>query len=163
MPQPAPLNKSIEPRWVTFDPDRILSPKIHRFYDIWCTLWQGDRMPHPSAIDPLDFDFALSLVSLIDVIGPEPRYYLRLVGPDVADRHGRDFTGQYVDEIDEEPVRRLLIPSYGKVYHTREPFWALRDTYVEGIYWQYEVLILPLVDESDAIIRLISMVQYLHP
>jgi len=160
MPPPAPLSQTSEPHWVTFNPAEILSPNIRRFYTIWCSLWRDDRMPHPTAIDPLDFDFALSLISLIDVVGPEPRFFLRLVGPDIANRHGRDFTGQFVDEIDEEPVRRMLIPSYNQVCHSREPFWISRDMYIEGLLWQYEALILPLVDESDTIVRLVSMLHY---
>lgn len=65
-----------------------------------------------------------------------------------------------VDDIENNTTRQILLSSYGSVFESREPFWIIRETYEEDHLYVYECLILPLVNEHNEVIRLLSIIEY---
>lgn len=143
-----------------FDPALIKAPKIRDVYEYWLSKHQGHEMPSPDDIDILDLDFAIGSISLIDVTDQSPRFQIRMVGSQVVERHGQENTHRFVDEIEVEDTREILLSSYGRVFARREPFWIERRTFSEDHIYNYECLILPLAGETGQVVQLMSVLEW---
>ncbi len=143
-----------------FDADLIKAEKIRRVYEYWLGKHRGSNIPAPDDIDILDLDFAIGSISFIDVTDQSPRFQIRMIGSQVVDRHGQENTNVFVDEIEFEDTREILLSSYGKVFARREPFWIERETFNEQHVYVYECLILPLASKSGQIVQLMSVLEW---
>ena len=143
-----------------FHANLIKADKIRQVYEYWLSKHRGSNMPAPDDIDILDLEFAIGSISLIDVTDQSPRFQIRMIGSQVVERHGQENTNVFVDEIEFEDTREILLSSYGKVFARREPFWIERETFNEQHIYVYECLILPFVDESGQIVQLMSILEW---
>lgn len=145
-----------------FRPEMIKAPVIQRVYDYWLDKRGDAAMPLSRNVDILDLEFAVGALSFIDVIDPTsqtPRFFLRMIGSEIVIHHGVDNTGKFVEDLREE-TRTILDGSYSAVVSTAEPFWIERKTFAADHIYVYECLILPLCDENDHIVRLVSVLNW---
>lgn len=79
---------------------RIDDPLLQRLYDYWRSLFRDERLPSRADVNPAAIPAAmLPYVVLADVIDDGVRIRYRLVGTNMVDEWGQDFTGRYLDEI----------------------------------------------------------------
>ena len=74
-------------------------PRQKGLYDAWCRLAAArDGLPLRRDFDPIDYPRALSTLILAEV-EPEGALCFRLVGTNMVDAWGADFTGKHLHEI----------------------------------------------------------------
>lgn len=83
----------------TFDVEQIRSGKIHQLHGYWQTKRDGRAMPQRADIDPADLKTLLPDLLLGDYEASPFRVRFRLVGTRLAEIHGLDFTGRYLDQL----------------------------------------------------------------
>jgi hypothetical protein len=93
----------------------IKDEELSGLYAYWRARCRPGTLPGRQDIDPLDIPRLLKSILLADVVGPEPRIRYRLVGTAIVQRCGADFTGRYMDESVDEPLRGLLSKLYALV------------------------------------------------
>jgi hypothetical protein len=102
------------------------SAMVRRLHDYWQSKRDGRAMPRRQDIDPVDLKELLPYLIVGD-FEPEPfRVRYRLVGTGLAEIHGLDFTGMYLDQLDFserngedwQAINRVIfercVPIYGK-------------------------------------------------
>jgi hypothetical protein len=127
--------------------------------------WEGKRrpdggLPCRADIDPLEMRFALGHLVLTDVEpGAPPRFRLRLVGSNVAERMGYDPTGRYLDE-DATALAARAAEAYRRVLETRAPV----EQTIEGVfgerYLAIDILRLPLAEDGRRVNMILSAVYF---
>jgi len=117
--------------------------------------WDGKRntrkFPSRTDINPLEFVFALSWLSLVNV-GVEPRsFHYRLVSTSLTERLGYEMTGKSADEIPEDDVRQYVIDFYGRAVAARMPVFEKSARIFQNRIWEHEALVLPLSSDGETI------------
>ena len=75
-------------------------PRIRELHDYWLGLWHdGDTMPGRQDFSPFAVKHLLPDLWLLDVQHDPLRFRYRLIGTRIVERHGRDHTGRWVDEV----------------------------------------------------------------
>ncbi len=138
---------------------RIRHPNLVRLFDYWNDRRRG-RFPGRNDIDPLEFQFALGSVTLIDVLREPLRFRFRLVGSLMAQRMGWDLTGKMVDEVPDLEYRQGLLQAYRQIIADRKPSTALYERTIDGKPRRFEVLRLPLAADGETIDMLMLCPQY---
>jgi len=123
-------------------------PSIKQLHDYW-SLCRGDRaMPRRADIDPADIRHLLSKVLLVDIERAPFRVRYRVVGTDAAEWQGRDFTGNYLDEVrfnrPDEILALYRRAVEEKVATFRSSTWPAPN----GVTRAVETAILPLSDDG---------------
>jgi hypothetical protein len=91
---------------------------------------RGNRsMPARRDIDPVEVPALLPNLQLIELVGSRYRY--RLIGTELVYANGRDYTGQYADELFEGARAKHIIEVYDLARDGRQPVF-LRSRYVTG-------------------------------
>jgi hypothetical protein len=143
--------------------DQIRHPDLRRLYDYWESRRAGRRYPARADIDPIEFSFALGNVTLIEVLYDPLRFKFRLMGSLMAQRVGRDLTGQMVDDLPNPGYRDLLLAAYRKAIETGQPNTAMYEQIIEGRPRQFEVLRLPLAQDGEKINMLLLCPMFFEP
>ena len=65
----------------------------------WLAIHPGTSLPGRQHFDPLNIPRLLKNVILTDVERDPYRFKVRVLGTIIADAFGKDFTGQYMDEV----------------------------------------------------------------
>jgi hypothetical protein len=111
-------------------------------------LWQDRRkdgnLPARADFDPLDLKAFLGRIVLFDVLQNPRRFRFRLVGTDWVMRFGLDPTNTLVDDFPRVQSRPFINEVLGKVVDGRAPLWARRAVLIEGRYYHYGMLLMPL-------------------
>ena len=76
----------------------ISHPAILRFLDYWNAKRGDRRAPSRRDIDPIEMRAFLPYILMLDVVGPEPRYRIRLMGTEYVRAVGADRTGCFAEE-----------------------------------------------------------------
>jgi hypothetical protein len=138
----------------------IIDPSLRRLYDYWNEK-RGERaMPSRADLDPADMRFMLGSIMLADVLRDPLRFRVRLHGTELARRSGYELSGKMLDELPQPQFRALTHRSWAKSVETRVPFHAIRDRVLDGRAARYEVLILPLSRDGDAVDMLLVGIRY---
>lgn len=87
----------------------------------WASRRQGGRLPGRDAINPGHFKRHLPTISLIDVIGEDREYRLRLAGTGLYGVYGREITGQCLDDVYAGPAADYWRTELDKVVESRRP------------------------------------------
>lgn len=113
----------------------------------------GDRIaPSRADIRPEEMKRLLPNVLLIDVLGADTRLRYKLAGTEFVTIYGAEVTGQYVDEIDYDGVRDLIVADYRKVVAERRPSWTRWAFHKDDGRWlDYERLALPLSADGRSV------------
>jgi hypothetical protein len=122
----------------------------------WRALAGGQAMPSVSALDPQALRPVLGYVLLVDPINGGADFRYRLYGSLVASVSGRDMTGKRVSEHHASPhVVDFSLAGYRAVYRRPAPLYTLRHP-ARALYTRaWERLVLPLVDATGGVGRLL--------
>jgi hypothetical protein len=113
----------------------------------WRAKRSGRTMPSRRDIDPSEIPKLLPHLQLIDVVHDRFRY--RLIGTALVDAYGRNYTGQFVDELFDKSRSEFISKIYSSVVETRRPGF-LRSGYVttKGVKLVANRLYLPLSEDD---------------
>ena len=131
--------------------DTIRHPLLRQFYDYWDSRRGERRFPARSALDPMDFKFALGRASLVDVMRDPLRFRYRLVASYLTDHLGFEMTGKLADEIPAPGMRAYTVASYTRAVEANAPLHQAEDVMLDGQRWRHEALFLPLSTDGDTI------------
>jgi hypothetical protein len=139
------------------DLEQSRCPELRELYRYW-RLKRGDRQApcradiHPEEIRPI-----LPHILLLDIVGDVPRLKYRLAGSEFAHIYGAEVTGKFLDEIDFDGMRDLIIADYFKVVKECRPSWT-RWSFAkdDGRWLEYERLTLPLSQDGQTVNMLLA-------
>jgi hypothetical protein len=77
-------------------------PNVRRFYEYWCFIAPAGRLPGRQHFDPLDIFTLLPRVWMLNVHRDPLRYKYRLASTYEVNTHGREITGQWLDEVNPQ-------------------------------------------------------------
>jgi hypothetical protein len=141
---------------------------IIRFVRYWLAKREGRRFPSRASIDPLEFDYVLGDVALIDAQRLPPgaplrwQFRYRLVGTNLVMRDGYDLTGKTLEDLPEPEYREQIRETWTKVCETGEPVHRLRDFRLDNRIRRYEAVILPLASDGERVDMLVSVQRHLR-
>jgi len=118
-------------------------------HNYWKSLKGGRIAPGRAEIYPEDVKRILPNLLLLDVIGPEARLKYRLAGSEFVTVYGAEVTGRFIDEMDFDGIRELVLADYRKVAKDCIPSWT-RWSFVkdDGRWVAYDRLALPLSSDG---------------
>lgn len=128
--------------------------------------WTGAGAPPPvSALSPFVLPKAvLPRTAVIDVESEPRRYRFRLVGTASYEDFGHDITGRYVDDVFDPDVLHVILAGMDIPTDTAAPHFASRRYLTErGTELCRHRLLLPLVDPSGRVARLLSVSETCTP
>jgi len=130
---------------------RISSDRLRRLYRYWITLKTGPAPPSRKAIDPVAIPSLLSCIVIAEIAdGGRIRY--RLVGTDMVDHWGEDFTGRFLDEIMTGDYRDFIQGLFDDAIRERACVWsASAFRWDAGRLLPTERLLLPLSDDGRTV------------
>ncbi len=130
--------------------DDISDPDLRLLHSYWLSKRGSRRMPRRAEIDPVDIPTLLPLVFLVDVRQRPLRFRFRLIGTAICARWGGDATWKYLDQLDLDGEREVVLRQYAAVVETGKPRFDVEViTTDDGRDVRYERLLLPL-SEDDA-------------
>jgi len=101
--------------------DPILGPVLA----YWIAKRGARSMPRRRDLDPLEFPpRILPNLQIIDVIDGGARFRYRLVGTALVDAYGRDFSGQYPDQMFSDARLNFTQSIYRAVCHSKNPLFS---------------------------------------
>ncbi|WP_193187042.1 PAS domain-containing protein [Nisaea sediminum] len=137
-------------------PGHFEDGRLGQLCDYWQTKANGAPAAFWKAIDPTELRFILGYVMLLDVLDGGADFRYRLYGSLIAERFGRDVTGKTVRDFgDAEYIVNFFLATYQAVTEARRPLLSTHYPRPESQTASWSRLILPLVDETGAISRLL--------
>jgi hypothetical protein len=151
-----------------FEPADAHDERLQRLYRYWQEKCAGRLFPDRADIDPLDFNYLLGYVTMVDIIevdqSPSPtgrplagqeanpatsaiarrRYYFRLDGSRLAEISGTDYTGRYLDELPWPDYVDFIRWTYDEVQRRKRPLGYRRHGDIDQHTFDEETIILPL-------------------
>ena len=140
-------------RTVIDDAARPDHPILRRLLDYWSELGDADRLPSRWQIDPAAIPQLLPYITLVDVLGREPRgFRRRLIGTHITAATGRDNTGRTFDEIYAPEVAERMAEAYSAPVDRRRPVRVLgRGTRLDRTQTRYEAVYMPLASDGERV------------
>lgn len=91
---------------------------------------RGERsMPRRADIDPVAIPRLLPYLRITEVVEGGKRFRYRLVGTEVVEKHGWDYTGSYLDEVLKGDHLAIVASGYRTVIRERRPAFV-RSRYI---------------------------------
>ncbi|MBV8165977.1 MAG: PAS domain-containing protein [Alphaproteobacteria bacterium] len=147
--------------------ESLADPRHHEAYAYWRSKCVGGRLPRRRDIDPADIPRLLPHVLLVDIAGGRYRY--RVIGTECVREHGRDSTGQYLDEvIPGRQYKAHVLRLYDECVHERRPVYS-ESLFLapRGMQPQrhLKVLFLPLSDDGERVdkVLVVQLFFYIEP
>jgi hypothetical protein len=125
-------------------------PILGSALDYWLRIRGGRAMPARRDIEPADVPALLPHLQLVDIVAGRFRY--RLVGTALVEAFGRDYTGQYPDEMFESARGPYICNVFTTVREARRPIY-LRSHYVttRNVELVAERLYMPLSQDGTEV------------
>lgn len=137
--------------------EHLVDERVRAFLQYWLSLRGGRRLPSRRDLDPVDIPWALPLLWLCEVAGPNS-YRYRLAGETINEVYGRSLAGLYLVDLIRPEGYALVSSRYDAavegpaVVHSIGRIYARSDRHYRG-----ERLILPLSDDGDRVHHLIGI------
>ena len=139
------------------NPAALPSPQLRFLLEYWHERAGARRAPEIRDIDPVEMRPALGFIVLTDVVEGGLDFRFRLYGSTVAAVSGFDLTGRLVSEHPApDYVRAFYLALYRAAYRRGEPLSTSHRPPLAVHTHAWHRLMLPLVDESGAIVRFLS-------
>jgi hypothetical protein len=142
---------------VNFEPERLRSRALRGAFSYWRAKCGERTMPSRCDLDPSEMLGWLSHTLLVDVVygGPEGTaqdFRFRLVGTDVVERYGKEFTGRCLSSLDLDGKTPEILDEYRRTVVRGRPQYYI-DEFVQhsGRPMHYERLLMPLSDDGRTI------------
>lgn len=142
-----------------FDPNCINATRLRRLYEYWNTKRGNREFPRRSDIDPVEFSWAWSGLSLIEALD-DGDFFWRIDATEVSRLFQHDMTGRRLSEYPSAIVREIIRASYIKVIESREPLRIVRNFVADNRHRSYELLLLPLSRNRDAVELIFSIPEF---
>ncbi|MGE5147399.1 MAG: PAS domain-containing protein [Candidatus Eiseniibacteriota bacterium] len=131
--------------------------ELKRLYAYWLAKKGTRAAPARADIDPLEIAPLLPHVTLIDVESAPLRFRYRLVGTEIVNNVGEDFTGRYLDTLLRLAQRDLMAAELARVVASGQPAVNLWEyARHDGRHVRYERLVLPLSSDGKTVDMLLS-------
>ncbi|HVJ43186.1 MAG TPA: PAS domain-containing protein [Dongiaceae bacterium] len=132
-------------------------PQLAGLYRYWRSKCGDRRAPSRADILPEEIRSILPHILLLDIVGDVPRLKYRLAGTEFAHIYGAEVTGKFLDEIDFDGMRDLIIADYFKVVKECQPSWT-RWSFAkdDGRWLEYERVTLPLSQDGEQVDMLLA-------
>lgn len=130
---------------------------LRELFEYWSERRGDRRMPARSDIDPADIPSLLPHLLLADVEGEVADVRFRLVGTELVESFGGEFTGHHLSELDYGNEAEAVAESYARAINTGEPqfkishFWT-RDDRPRRI----QQLLLPLSEDGEHVSMILA-------
>lgn len=126
--------------------------------------WREKRasrsMPRRRDIDPVEMPTLLPNLQLIEIV-PGGRFRYRLIGTALVQAFGRDYTGQYPDELVDGHRGRMIIEVYNGVRNAKQPMF-LRSRYLttKNVDLIANRLYLPLSEDESVVNMILGVMTF---
>lgn len=117
-----PHTSIMNSRCVFLEPHQVTSLKVKDFAGYWRSKVVDGNPPPPDAIDPAEIVALLPYLVIAQVEAAPLRVRYRLVGTQVVDAHGADYTNRYLDECGFL-IEAELTECYRRVQSGRAPIF----------------------------------------
>jgi len=102
----------------------MLDPRQEVLYEAWCQERAAqEAVPPRRCFDPIRFPQALSTIVLVERMA-EDALCFRLVGTDMVDAWGADFTGKHLHEIMQGEYHAFIRGLFDECIERREPIFS---------------------------------------
>lgn len=142
------------------EPDDICSEKLLLLFDYWRSRLKDASMPRRGDIDPLDFDYAIGMVSMVEVHREPLRFFFRLFGTRHVEHYGYDLTGKWLEGIPAKDIRIAMSEWCFTATSSQAAVLRHFDGIQDGRTQRYETLVLPLADDEDQVHKLILAIDF---
>lgn len=132
----------------------------NRLLEFWRARCNGRNIPDRADLHVEDLAPWMGRLVICDVKRDPRRFRLRLIGTAVRELDGRDYTGWYLDEALEEPLRRHVLGQWSLCDNRRRPVLinsASSPHPAKQI--EMEKLMLPFSTGSDAVAQILTCFQ----
>ena len=135
--------------------------RLRRLLDYWNEKRGNRPMPSRADIDPLDFQYLLGDIAIVDVIGDPPRFHFRLFGSNLVARLGADLTGKTPGDHPDPMFGEVMNSTYREVVEKKSPTMTRRRMIgLSRNLFQFEVLRLPLSSDGKRVDKLLIGVAF---
>jgi hypothetical protein len=134
--------------------EEITHPTLVAIYRYWDGKRHGRALPARAEIDPTEITAVLPHLFMVDVERAPLRFRFRLIGTNIVQSVGRDFTGRTVSaENYSKGVLAEVLQIFTAVVETRRPVgWKGHIFYAAGREWlPTEEILLPLGKDESCI------------
>ena len=144
-------------------PPEDCHPKIGAAYAYWLRIHPPRGLPGRQHFDPTDIPGLLRHIRMLDVEGQPPRFKIRVVGTQYAERLGHDTTGQYLDELFEGFEGSRFHRGLLDVIESKRPIWRRGPLqwFCREEYSSVERIHLPLARDGDTVDMVLTVSVYL--
>ena len=132
---------------------------MKRLYDYWERTRGSRPMPERKDIDPVEMQFILGHIALIDIVPRPARFRVRLQGTEFVWWTGCDLTGRTLDALPLPDIRALADKCLGQVADSGVPWHGSERRMLDDRLRVFEALILPLAAEGDQATMLLAAVR----
>ena len=156
-------------RTATFDdteeahaPPAACNPKIREIYEYWLKIHPPQGLPGRQHFDPMEIPALLRYLRLLDVERPGPRFKVRVIGTQYAERFGRDATGCYLDEMFENFANSRFHRGLMEVIGMKRPIWRRGPLqwFCPEQYSRVERIHLPLARDGETVDMVLTVTVY---
>ncbi|HKP22777.1 MAG TPA: PAS domain-containing protein [Dongiaceae bacterium] len=102
---------------------QITSPRVGALHRYWQSKRRDGLLPTRAAIDPIEIPRLLPYLVIAEIEPSPMRIRYRLVGTQVVEDNGSDFTNRYIEEC-SFAVEPLLLECYRRLVETQAPVFA---------------------------------------
>jgi len=131
--------------------DGLSHPMLQHLHADWLAAKPAEGLPGHDFVDPGRLKYLLGHLLVIGVArGAQDtmRFHYRLIGTEVVDRLGRDFTGLWMDEHADAEVAREGPAACRLAVESGRPVHATAKRVIFDKHYPLEYLILPLAAEG---------------
>jgi hypothetical protein len=126
----------------------LSDPDLKALFAYWTSKLAGRAIPRRSDINPEEIRSLLPDIFIMDIHHPL-RFRFRLVGTMICQRWHEDNTGKWLDELDYDGVRAMVLEQYVTVARTGAPRCDIADFVRDGgRHLHYRRLLLPLSEDG---------------
>jgi len=124
---------------------------LSELLSLWLKRREAGGLPARASFDPLDMRKFLGRIVILDVLSAPQRFRFRLVGTDWVTRFGFDPTNTFVEDFPRVQSRAFIKDIMSQVALERVPLMVRRSVIIEGQYFRYGMLLLPLASDGNAV------------
>ena len=150
-----PARSSFIREWTFIEPTELANDKNRRLHAYWRERHAGDALPARGDLDPIEMDFILGNVVMVDVLrdaqGVPESFRYRLAGTHVTRDLGFDPTGWLLDAHPDPTYRDFARSIYLEVVGARAALAFRIDAMVDDRLRRYEAVVLPLAADGVSV------------
>lgn len=139
--------------------EELRSAGIRLLHDHWRSLRQGDSLPPKRSIEPAAIVPCLPYLSLAEVHRDPLRLRFRLVGTEIVQLRGGEFTWRWLDQLGwKDALVATVLARSADLLERRAPLFGLGDVvWHDGRRQIYEWTMLPFSEDGVRITHSLTM------